>query len=99
MTNLSKGTRFEVLEDIETDGLVHWNAPFTSGFRSVIPKGTILKTLHDYPASSSAVGFVPEDYKGFEQKHVPEADRKAQKYAGYSFVFLRSAIGVKLKRL
>jgi hypothetical protein len=98
MANLTKGTRFEVLEDIETDGLVHWNAPFTSGFRCVIPKGTILTTLHDYSASS-AVGFVPKDYNGFEQKHVPEADRKAQKYAGYSFVFLRSAIGVKLKQL
>jgi hypothetical protein len=98
MANLTKGTRFEVLEDIETEGLVHWSALFTSGFRCVIPKGTILKTFHDYPASS-AVGFAPEDYKGFEQKHVPEADRNARKYAGYSFVFLCSAFGVKLKRL
>ena len=98
-TGLSKGTRFEVLEDIETDGLVHWASPFTSGFHCVIPKGTILETFNDYPFAAVGVALIPEDYKEFEERYVPEADRNTPKYDGYSFVFRRHLIETKLKRL
>jgi hypothetical protein len=97
MEQIPKGTRFEVAEDIDTDGLVHWHAAFTSGFHCVIPKGTILVTFRDCSASSAAFGLVPEDYKGFEQKYVPHDDSVAQKYAGYSFVFALSEVGRKLR--
>jgi hypothetical protein len=55
MEQMPKGTRFEATEDIDTDGLVHWYAPLTSGFHCVIPKGTILVTFRDCSASSAAV--------------------------------------------
>jgi len=96
---IRKGTRFEVAEDLDTDGLVHWRAPFTSGFHCVIPKGTILVTFHDYSPSAAAFALVPEDYKGFEKKYVPHDDIIATKYAGYSFVFARSEISRKLRLL
>lgn len=67
MEKIPKGTRFEVTEDIDTDGLIHWHAAFTSGFHCVIPKGTILVTFQDCSASSAAVGLTPKDYEGFER--------------------------------
>lgn len=99
LRGLGKGTRFEVLEDIETNGLVHWAAPVTSGFHCVIPKGTILKTFHDYPSVPVGVSLIPEDYKEFEEKHVPAEDRNEYKYAGYSFVFIRPVLEAKLRRM
>lgn len=98
MEHISKGARFQVIEDVETDGLVHWSAPFTSGFHCVIPKGTVLVTFRD-SESASALGLVPENYKEFEQKFVPESDRTADKYAGYSFVFTRSEACERLRAL
>jgi hypothetical protein len=98
MADISKGTRFQVVNDVETDGLVHWRAPFTSGFHCIIPKGTILVSFGD-SVSSSAVGLVPEDYKEFEQKFIPESDRTADNYAGYSLVFTRAEVRKRLRPL
>ena len=94
---IKKGTRFEALTDIATEGLIHWNAPMTTGFQCVIPRGTILVVLRE--SSSCSLGFacVPENRSGFEERFVPEADRQAEKYAGYSFVFTRLALGRRLK--
>lgn len=93
---IPKGTRFKVTRDIETAGLIHWRAPFTSGFHCVIPNGTILVTFGDCPASSAAFAVVPEDYRQFERQHIPPEDVSAEKYSGYSFVFVRSRIGKDL---
>jgi hypothetical protein len=86
---IKKGSRLEVMEDLMVLGLIHWRAPMTSGFRCVIPKGTILVVFGEPSPSTPGIGCVPEDRDAFEKRFVPEADRNADKYAGYSFVFTR----------
>jgi len=96
---IKKGARFRTLADITAKGLIHWNAPLTTGFRCVIPKGTILVAQRDSSPFSLGFGCVPENRADFERKFVPETDRAASGYAGYSFVFTRFAIGRKLSVL
>jgi hypothetical protein len=98
---IRRGDRFEVLRDTPVTGSIHWSAPLTSDFRCVIPAGTVLVSRRDRGPGPFPLGFmcVPEDYAGFEERFVPEKDRLAPKYAGYSFIFSRWAIGTKLRRL
>ena len=96
--NIGEGARFLTVDDIETNGLVHWSAPFTSGFHCVIPKGTVLVTFRD-SGSADALGLIPEHYKEFEQRFVPDSDRTADKYAGYSFVFTRAQARKRLRQI
>jgi hypothetical protein len=96
---IEKGTRFQALHDVATRGLIHWNAPLTTGFRCVIPDGTILVALRDSSSFSLSFGCIPENSRDFEHKFIPETDRVASGYAGYSFVFTRFAIGRKLSVL
>jgi hypothetical protein len=96
---IKKGTRFQTLRELAAKGLIHWNGPLTTGFRCMIPKGTILVALRDSSSFSLGFGCVPENSGDFECKFVPEADRTASGYAGYSIVFTRLAIGRKLRML
>jgi len=78
---------------------VHWGAPLTTGFECIIPKGTILIASTDCRSSTLAISCIPEDSAEFEKQFVPESDRTADKYAGYSLLFWRFAIGKKLRVL
>jgi hypothetical protein len=99
MSSVRAGDRFVATSDIATSGLSHSLAPFTGGFETVIPAGTVLVAPSD--ALEEAEGFycVPEQYEAMEAALVPEADRRHPKYAGYSFVFLETDIGGNLRRL
>ncbi len=99
LRTIRKGTRFEALADIQARGLIHWKAPLTTGFRCVIPKGTVLVAFGDFAPFSLGFSRVPEDSVGFERMFVPEEHRKDDRYGGYSFTFTRLAIGSKLRML
>ena len=89
---IQEGDRFIVTQDLSTDGLSTWAAPFTGSFKCVIPKGTVMIASEQVPG---ALGFcaIPENYHDLEPQVVPQADRSHRKYTGYYFVFLTQAIG------
>lgn len=99
MERVHEGDRFVATRDIATSGMTHWGAPFTSGFETVIPEGTVLVASQD--ALEGAPGFYlrPEQYEAMETLLVPEEDRLAEAYAGYSFVFDYTDIGEQLERI
>jgi hypothetical protein len=94
-----KGDKFIALTDFEITGLTHWSAPYTGGFKCVIPKGTILIVFHDPVPGAIGFGVIPENKGEFELKHVPESDRKAGNYSGYSFIFFEKDIGTKIRKI
>ena len=97
--DVKKGDRFEAMADFKTHGMTHWKAPFTGGFQCVVPKGTILVADYDSPKLSTGFGVTPENYAELEIRLVPEEDRSAQKYNGYSLSLRYGLIGKKLRKL
>lgn len=85
MEKVVEGDRFVVLRDVTVKGLTHWNAPATFGFEATIPKGTVMVAYHDGAEDAEGFGCVPERYAEMEAALVPEEDRLADKYGGYSF--------------
>ena len=94
---IRKGDRFVTLTEMPATGLTHWRAPFTGGFECRIPEGTVLVAMHDSATVSTGFGVRPENYEELEKKLVPEADRTADKYGGYSFVISYREIGKRVK--
>jgi hypothetical protein len=92
-----KSDRFRALSDIETNVLIQWRAPLTSGAPCVIPVGTVLVADHDQRQGYPGFGCVPEEYALLLPSVVPEEDRKNEKFAGYYFVLLSEDIGTKLE--
>jgi hypothetical protein len=99
MEEVRAGDRFVTTEAIHTHALTHWRAPVTLGFETVIPKGTVLVAPYDAVPTAPGFACVPESYDELEAALVPEADRTAPKYDGFSFVLLRTEIGRRLRRL
>lgn len=97
--NIRKGDRFLALSEIPAMGLTHWGAPFTGGFECKIPKGTILVAVHDSVLISTGFGVEPENYEELEKQLVPDEDRTAEKYGGYSFVIKYGEIGKRVKQI
>jgi hypothetical protein len=93
---VSKGTRLRAIAQVPAHCLTHWNAPYTGGFRCNVPEGTALIVRHVGPFSLS-ITCQPEDYESFEEKFVPQNDRRSPKYAGYSLVFWGWELGKKLR--
>ena len=96
--NVKKGDRFLVLKDIKTNGLIHYDAPFTGGFRCIIPRGTTLIALSDSEKISLGFACIPANKEEFESKYILESD-KGEKYAGFSFVLKYTEIGKRIKKL
>lgn len=97
--NVRKGDRFLALTELQAKGLTHWRAPFTGGFECNVPKGTILVAVHDSAPISTGFGVEPENYEELEKQLVPEEDRTAEKYGGYSFVINYREIGKRVKQV
>jgi hypothetical protein len=55
-----KGDRFEATSDVPATCLVIHVAPFTDGFETTIPRGTILAVSHDLVDGATAVACQPE---------------------------------------
>jgi len=99
MLNIKKDDRFLALKDIEAGGLIHWDRPFTSGFKCIVPKGTILVVPYQPPPAAEGFYCLPENEKEFEQKFVPEEDRTASGYGGFHLVLFKSLVGLSLQKL
>jgi hypothetical protein len=81
-----EGQRYRALRDLEVAALTHWRAPFTGGFEVTLPAGEIFIIANDPPASATAVYCTPERYEELHSVFIPEEDRNAETYAGYSLV-------------
>ena len=98
-TLVKRGDRFEVLQDHATFGGTTWFKPYSGSFPCFIPKSTVLIAGNDQLEGVPGFLVVAEDYRGMEEKLVPEEIRSQEKYAGYHFGFLTDDIGKILKRL
>jgi hypothetical protein len=92
-----KGDFIRCREDIKTNGLIHWRAPFTGGGACTIPAGTILVVDVDPPSGAAGFSCLPRNYRDFETKHVPSQKRRSAGYDGYSFVLSLADIGRRLE--
>jgi hypothetical protein len=72
--------RVRALVDVKTTGIVYYNGPFSTGFRCVIPRGSVLKV---YSVGDLAFLCTPEGE--VEAALVPASDRAHSKYAGAAF--------------
>ncbi|HKB54681.1 MAG TPA: hypothetical protein VKD22_11825 [Ramlibacter sp.] len=98
--NVRKGDTFIVTRDLPTQGLVHWQAPLTTGFACVLPAGTVLVVYSTPTPGSTFLSCTPVESAeaAIESRVVPEKDRNADGYAGYSFVLPVRLIGSGLQR-
>jgi hypothetical protein len=94
-----KGDRFAAKSDIDVAVMTHWRAPFTGGNAAVLPVGTIVVATHDQRRDAPGFNCIPENYDQLEPALVPEEDRLAGKYDGYSLSFVLDDIGTKLESL
>ena len=97
MEKIYKGAQFEVTEDIDTDGLLHWHAAFTGGFRCVIPKGTILVTFQDCSASLPRSVLYLKTIRDLNESTFYTKTHCLGEYASTRFVFARSEAGRRLR--
>jgi hypothetical protein len=94
-----KGERFAAKSDIEVAVMTHWRAPFTGGNAAVLPAGTIVVAKYDQQPEAPGFNCIPENYDQLESALVPQEDRLAGKYGGYSLSFVLDDIGTKLESL
>jgi hypothetical protein len=95
MACVREGDVFVAREAVEAIGLTHWRSAFTGGFECVIPVGTILVADHDHVEGAQGVGVRPQAYDEMECMLVPEEDRTADGYDGYSLVVLLADLHTK----
>jgi hypothetical protein len=79
------GEVFELASDAEISFVTHWRAPFTGGGKGLLRKGTRVRIVD--PVSDPepiAVYAHPLEMSLVEVALVPESDRRAERYAGYS---------------
>jgi hypothetical protein len=81
-----EGDVYEATEDRPIDYMTSWAAPFTGGGEGRLRRGDRLQV------TSIAVGERPisaylqaVDYRGLEQRMVPQAEREARNYTGFYF--------------
>jgi hypothetical protein len=78
------GQRYRALEELEVFAMTHWRAPFTGGHEATLPSGEIFTVRYDPPEGATAAVCDPERYDELHALLIPEEDRDAQKYGGYS---------------
>ena len=96
---VKRGDRVRALCDIETNVLVCWKIPLTSGAPCVIPAGTPLVADFDQVEGKPGFGCIPEDYDALLPVVVPYEDRTSAKFDGYYFVLPSDDIGRRLEVL
>lgn len=99
MAPVRAGDRFVATREIASMGITHWRAPITRGFYAVVPEGTALVASAAVAQGAEAFYCRPERYRELEALLVPEADRRAESYDGYSLVFPVSEVDASLRRI
>ena len=90
-SEIRKGQRYRSLEAIPVRYLTHWRAPFTGGGSGTLPAGEAFVVRDDPHFWSTLVSCDAERAEDIETLLVPEADRNAQTYAGFTlFVGLKT---------
>lgn len=95
---MHKGDHLRAVVDIPTIGLSYFCAPFTGGFRCILPKGAVLRVYHEPDASALGFNCTLLD-PDLEASLVPREDRMNEKYAGHAFAFGLGDIGRHLERV
>jgi len=96
---VGKGEKFIVLKDIQTQLLIHMNAPATESIQCVVPKGTRLITFSEPVKLSSVFSCIALNSEEFENNFIPESILQNPKYAGYSFPINYKDIGKTVKKI
>jgi hypothetical protein len=79
------GEVYELTSDAEISYVTHWSAPFTGGGKGLLRRGTRVR-IADSIGDSEPIGVYADalEKSRIEAELVPEADRKADSYGGYS---------------
>jgi len=79
------GDLYELSADAEISYVTHWAAPFTGGGKGLLRKGTRVRVAVG-SADPEPIGVYadPLERSRIEAELVPEADRRAEAYAGFS---------------
>ena len=104
-TAVKKGDRFVVLEDLRTNAATEWEQPFTDGFATLIPRGTVVETRFTTTPGAAFFECVPVEVNKsrnaivITEYFVPEGTRMREGFKGFSFNLPVADIGTKMKRL
>jgi hypothetical protein len=93
------GEIYELTNDAEISYVTHWGAPFTAGGKGLLRRGTKVR-IGDGAGDPEPIGVYADalDKGQIEAEMVPESDRKADSYGGYS-LFIKTAELNRLFRL
>jgi len=95
---VEEGDRFLTMDEFPTGGIATYSAPYSSGFKCVVPTGTTLVANQDQVKGTPSFICMPENYEQLEPLLVPESERN-DKYLGYYLVCRSAAIGDTLKSI
>lgn len=98
--NVKKGDKLRLLAPINTHAMTCWRAPFTGSSPVNIPKGTVVKVIHDSVRTATGFSCVPDDYDAFGLLHIPvhaDVAKYESSYDGYYLVLMKSQIGWTLE--
>jgi len=82
------GDLYEALADMPVTFSIHWRNPTGSSGKGILPKGTVVRaSVPAGVAEPVGVQVVPVEEKRIEALLVPEHDRLASSYGGFSLTF------------
>lgn len=102
---VKKGQRFKVVSEIRVNTSTEWDGPYSDGFISIIPVGTVVEARYSVSASSAYFEAVPVmvngrgDERAVTRYFVPEAIRTREGFLGFSFSLPLKAVGTQLNPL
>ena len=99
MNRVKNGDRFLLLNEMDINGLIHWAAPYGTGFSCTLPRGTMVIALGDQVDGAEGFSAIPEHDRIVADLFIDQFDRSLKKYQGFSFVFNISELGKNLKPL
>lgn len=79
------GEIYELIDDSELSYVTHWSAAFTGGGKGMLRHGTLVR-IGEGTGDPEPIGVyaVPLDKARVEAELIPEAERNADKYGGFS---------------
>ena len=102
---VKKGERFQVTRDLRVTANTEWEQPYTDGFTTLIPTGTILEARFTTTPGASYFECVPIEVNRTDNQvdivgyFVPEGIREREGFKGFSFSLPVEDIGKSLKKL
>jgi hypothetical protein len=84
MMEFKTGDKFELLKDVELEGVVEFITAATGGFKGSLHKGMVLVVEHEPEMDAVMVTVSPDDYMGFEGHYLASVTADKE-YLGYHF--------------